>query len=174
MVRIFHARRGDDRPSYLSSRDPSDLCMTLSLSGPRDDIARLEKLENLSSVAPFSRYASRQRMINSPWQRMLGSVVNLTATAGADVVAGSDGSNQRSTKSRVLLFGSVSSLRVPTQVSGKKFLGEPRLPRILVKLEIILRLSSDYRAIIRILIGFQKGGRLSELLSDDYALKNGA
>jgi hypothetical protein len=154
MVRISHARRGDDLPFYLSGRDPSDICMTLSLSGPLDDIARLEKLENLSSVAPFSPYASRQRMINSPWQRMLESVVNLPATAGADVVAGSDGSNQRSTKSRVLPFRSLSSLRVPAQVSGKKLLGEPRLPRILVKLEIILGLSSNYRAIIRILIGF--------------------
>src|SRR5690348_2868577 len=109
-----------------------------------------KKLEDLSSVVPFSRYASRKRVINSPWQRMLGSVVNLPATAGAGVVAGSDGSNQRSTKSRVLLFGSVSSLRVPAQVSGKKLLGEPRLPRILVNSRSFL----GYRQTIERLSGY--------------------
>ncbi len=86
--------------------------------------------ENLSSIVPLSHQISRKRVITSPWQRMPGNVDNLLAIVRAGVIVGRDGSNQRNTKSRMLLFGRISSLRGPAQVSGKKLLGEPRLPRI--------------------------------------------
>ncbi|TMI16129.1 hypothetical protein E6H33_05005 [Candidatus Bathyarchaeota archaeon] len=40
-------------------------------------------------------------VIDSSWQRMLGNIVNLPATARAGVVVGIDGLNRRSTKSRI-------------------------------------------------------------------------
>ncbi|SRR5712691_4442268 len=85
-----------------------------------------------------------------------------------------DGSSQGNTKSRVRLFRGISPCGVQPKCPGKSSLGNPAsLDSIGVDSRSVLGKRQTIRA-----SGYnresKKGGRLTELLSDDYALKNGA